>query len=144
MFTVIGLPRFLNGLRVDRVTPLQDSRLDQKFFHFPTFIKTTRNFHPMQLLAANSFEWNHKKLTLGFWLVANKTNKHYSIFLPSTLKFERKKKANSLQHFFLFMICLNFSGFSQHSLNFRGFLDKDISSKLWFRVLKIQVESNGV
>jgi hypothetical protein len=35
---LIGLPRFLNGLRVDRVTPLQDSRLDQKFFHFPTFI----------------------------------------------------------------------------------------------------------
>ncbi len=50
------MPRFLNGLRVDRVNPLQDSRLDQKFFHFPTF-KNEPEFPPYAITRGNSFEW---------------------------------------------------------------------------------------
>ncbi len=42
------------------------------------------------------------------------------------------------------MIFLNSPVFFQHSLIFRGFLDKGIASKLWFRVPKVQIESNGV
>ncbi len=69
---LIGLPRFLNGLRVDRVNlweeklcfaPLQDSRLDQKFFHFPTF-KNEPEFPPYAITSGKSFEWMNLKLNL--------------------------------------------------------------------------------